>query len=204
MIDLLSSPEFFGLCATVSPSRSPDIQFVPISRTPTLNPGKNDPTNHPRFVADLTSVLSATTAVAPEVPSVPRISVQNVDENISQKLSSPAVDPTAATTSEVPPISVPPIPSHDVGGSEPSKFSSGGVDPATAKDNEPNWKSALYASTKVAIDMVGETPDVFIPLKSVARGIFAALKYYDVCHCFFWSFISLTFELGSNSKPQST
>jgi len=40
--------------------------------------------------------------------------------------------------------------------------------------------SAAYSSTKVVIDVVKESSDVFLPLKSVASGLAALLKHYDV------------------------
>jgi len=46
--------------------------------------------------------------------------------------------------------------------------------------NEPSWMSAAYSSTKVVIDVVKESSDVFPPLKSVAGGLAAIVKHYDV------------------------
>ena len=46
--------------------------------------------------------------------------------------------------------------------------------------NEPSWMSAAYSSAKVVIDVVKESSDVFPPLKSVAGGLAAILKHYDV------------------------
>ena len=191
VVNLLSGPELFDFCATVGPSRPSDIQSAPDFRAPVPANDKDDPANDSSHVVDPTPVLPATTTVTSEIPSVPFISVQNVDESAPTKLLGSVVDPigasstTATTASEVPSISVPSTPSHGVSGSEPSKLSSSGVDPATAKDNKPNWKSTLYAGAKIAVDVVKETSDAFTPLKSVAGGISAVLKYYDVCHyCF--------------------
>ena len=51
--------------------------------------------------------------------------------------------------------------------------------------NEPksdsNLGSTIYASTKVVVDVVKESTDVFPPLKSVMGGLSAILKHYDVC-----------------------
>ena len=47
-------------------------------------------------------------------------------------------------------------------------------------NNESSWMSAAYSSTKVVIDVVKESSDVFPPLKSVASGLAALLKHYDV------------------------
>ena len=188
VVSLLSGPEFLDFRATVGPSRPSDIHSAPDFRAPVP---ANDPANDASHVVDPTPVLPATTTVTSEIPSVPSISVQNVNESAPIKLLGSVVDPisalptTATTASEVPSISVPSTPFHGVGGSEPSKLSSSGVDPAIAKDDKPNWKSTLYAGTKIAIDVVKETSDAFTPLKSVAGGISAVLKYYDVCHyCF--------------------
>ena len=46
--------------------------------------------------------------------------------------------------------------------------------------NESSWMTAAYSSTKVVIDVVKESSDVFPPLKSVASGLAAVLKHYDV------------------------
>ena len=191
MVSLLSGSELSDSYATVGPSRPSNIKSVPVLHTPVLDTNENDATNDSGPVPNSTSFLSAATAVTSEVPSVSRISVQNVGKRIPPKLSSSAVDPTTAssttvaTASEVPSISIPPTPSHDGGESEPSKPLRGGADPATGKDNGPNWKSTLYAGAKVVIDVVKEMSDACTPLKSVAGGISAVLKYYDVCHSFF-------------------
>ena len=98
----------------------------------------------------------------------------------------PVIDPTATspatagTTSEIPPVSGPRISVHDVDENDPPKLSSYGVNPAAAYENKSNWKSTLYAGGKVALDLVKESSDVFTPLKSVAGGLSAVLKYYDV------------------------
>ena len=41
--------------------------------------------------------------------------------------------------------------------------------------------STVYASTKVVVDVVKESSDVFPPLKSVAGCLMVILKHYDVC-----------------------
>ena len=46
--------------------------------------------------------------------------------------------------------------------------------------NESSWVSAAYSSAKVVVDVVKESSDVFPPLKSVASGLAAVLKHYDV------------------------
>ena len=53
-------------------------------------------------------------------------------------------------------------------------------DEGAATQNESSWIAAAYSSTKVVIDVVKESSDVFPPLKSVAGGLAAVLKHYDV------------------------
>ena len=55
-----------------------------------------------------------------------------------------------------------------------------GVAPSDTKI-ESGLGSVMYASTKVVIDVVKESSDVFPLLKSVAGGLSAVLKHYDVC-----------------------
>ena len=47
--------------------------------------------------------------------------------------------------------------------------------------SESSLGSTVYASTKVVIDVVKESSDVFPPLKSVVGGLSAILKHCDVC-----------------------
>jgi len=65
---------------------------------------------------------------------------------------------------------------------------------------EPSWMSAAYSSTKVVIDVVKESSDVFPPLKSVASGLAAILKHYDVQPLALFPSITLTIALASNSQ----
>ena len=74
---------------------------------------------------------------------------------------------------------------------------------AATSDNKPesSWKSAAYASAKVVVDVVKESSDVFVPLKSVAGGLATILKHYDV-----WSIsallpVALTVTSASDSQP---
>ena len=60
------------------------------------------------------------------------------------------------------------------------KLSSYTIDPAAAYENKQNWKLTLQASTGLFIDVLKESSDVCTPLKSVAGGLCAVLKYYDV------------------------
>ena len=72
----------------------------------------------------------------------------------------------------------------DFNKSEPVKLSSYVIDPSAAYENKSNWKSTAYASTKLVIDVVKESSDIFTPLKSVAGGLSAVLKHYDVRYAY--------------------
>ena len=50
----------------------------------------------------------------------------------------------------------------------------------TGNEEKSSWKSVAYSSTKVVIDVVKESSDIFPPLKSIAGGLAAILKHYDV------------------------
>ena len=81
------------------------------------------------------------------------------------------------------------------------KLSSYTVDPTAAYKNKPSWKSNLQASAGLFVDVLKESSDVCTPLKSVAGGLCAVLKYYDVWYaCFARPFIPLTFEPANGSK----
>jgi hypothetical protein len=54
------------------------------------------------------------------------------------------------------------------------------VDPVAAHENKSTWKSTAYSTTKLAINMVKESSDVFPPLKSVVGGLSAILQHCDV------------------------
>ena len=69
-----------------------------------------------------------------------------------------------------------PIPNIDKG--KPVKLSSYTVDPTAAY--KPDWKSTLHASAGLVVDVLKESSDAFTPLKSVAGGLSAILKHYDV------------------------
>ena len=64
----------------------------------------------------------------------------------------------------------------DEGLKSPDRTTDGGA----ANQNKSSWISAAYSSTKVAIDMVKESSDVFPPLKSVAGCLATLLKHCDV------------------------
>ena len=59
--------------------------------------------------------------------------------------------------------------------------------------------SAAYSSTKVVINVVKESSDVFPPLKSVASGLAAILKHYDVWPLSSFPLVILMAALASNS-----
>ena len=52
---------------------------------------------------------------------------------------------------------------------------------STSEDKpESSLASTVYASTKVVVDVVKESSDVFPPLKALAGGLMAILKHHDV------------------------
>jgi hypothetical protein len=87
---------------------------------------------------------------------------------------------------------------------KPVKLSSYIVDPTAAyEDNKPGWKSTLHTSAGLVIDIVKESSDAFTPLKSVAGGLSAILKHYDVRHLYSAKHCTpLTLGLASDSKPR--
>jgi len=66
--------------------------------------------------------------------------------------------------------------------------------------NKPNWMSATYSSAKVVIDVVKESSDVFPPLKSVASGLAAILKHYEVWPLSSFQSTTLIIPLASNNQ----
>ena len=74
---------------------------------------------------------------------------------------------------------------------------------ATSEDKaESGWRSTAYASAKVVVDVVKESSDVFVPLKSAAGALTVILKHYDV-----WcisSASSMILTITPASKGQST
>ena len=54
------------------------------------------------------------------------------------------------------------------------------VDLGVTPENKSDMKSTAYATTKLAINLVKESSDVFPPLKSVAGGLSAILDHCDV------------------------
>ena len=82
--------------------------------------------------------------------------------------------------SQTTPVSGHPSPAPNVDEGKPAKLSSYAIDPTAAYENKLNWKSTLYASAGLAVDVLKESSDAFTPLKSVAGGLSAILKHYDV------------------------
>ena len=146
--------------------------------------------------------LGATVGPARPLDALPvsthRLSVSNVNKKEPANVPSPVVGLTAtlpatvSTASEIPSVPGPPISVHDVDRNDPPRLSSYGVNPTATYENKSNWKSTLYAGGKVTLDLVKESSDVFTPLKSVARGLSAVLKYYDVRRSCFLSICLLT------------
>lgn len=109
---------------------------------------------------------------------------------------------TDDTTSEIPAVSDHRLSVSNIHEGEPVKLSSYIVDPSAAYESKSSWKSTVYALTKVVIDAVKESSDVFTPLKAVAGGLSAVLKHYDV-RCSYLATLSaqLTFvELASDGE----
>ena len=65
---------------------------------------------------------------------------------------------------------------------------------------ESSWKSTAYSSTKVVIDVIKESSDAFPPLKSVASGLAAVLKHYDVRSLSSIQSTILTIALASDNQ----
>jgi len=70
--------------------------------------------------------------------------------------------------------------------------------------NNSSWVSAAYSSTKVVIDVVKESSDVFPPLKSVASSLATVLKHYDVRSLSFVSSAILTTALASDNQSENS
>ena len=146
-------------------------------------------------IVDLTTTLSATGGDPPDISPIS-----------GHGLSVPKVNPTVTLsvpggeTPEVSPVSGPHVSVVDVDDSKPAKLSSYTVDPTAAYKNKSNWKSTLYTTAGVVIDVVKESSDVFTPLKSVAGGLSAVLKYYDV-RCSYLPFACvLTLQQASDGE----
>ena len=92
----------------------------------------------------------------------------------------------------------------NVNESEPAKLSSYVIDPSAAYENKLSWRSTVYASAKVVIDVVKESSDVFTPLKSVAGGLSAVLNHYDVRYTYLASSPTPFTVIGAASDGEST
>jgi len=55
------------------------------------------------------------------------------------------------------------------------------IDPSAAYEKKTSWKSTAFSATKLAINIVKDSSDVFPPLKSVVGSLSAILKICDVC-----------------------
>ena len=92
--------------------------------------------------------------------------------------SSTKLGATGGATSQTSPVSGHHPPAPDADENKPVKLSSYTVDPTAAY--KPDWKSTLHASAGLVLDVLKESSDAFTPLKSVAGGLSAILKHYDV------------------------
>ena len=109
---------------------------------------------------------------------------------------------TGGATSEIPSGSGHHPPTPDVDESRPISLSSYIIDPTAAYEKKTDWKSTLYSSAGLVVDVLKESSDAFTPLKSVAGCLSAILKHYDVRYMdFFEPFIPLTFEPASDGEP---
>jgi hypothetical protein len=61
------------------------------------------------------------------------------------------------------------------------KSSDHAADTGATPGSTSDWKSTTYAATKLAINLVKESSDVFPPLGSVMGGLSAILDHCDVC-----------------------
>ena len=92
---------------------------------------------------------------------------------------------TGETALQIPSVSSHYPPDPNVDENEPGDISNCVIDPTTVYENKPNWKSPVYASVGLAVDVLKESSDAFTPLKSVVGGLSAVLKYYGVRYsCF--------------------
>ena len=87
---------------------------------------------------------------------------------------------TGGAASGIPSASARHPSAHNVNENKPGNLSSYLVDPTAAYENKPELSSTAYASARLAIDVLKESSDAFAPLKSVAGGLSAILKHYDV------------------------
>ena len=85
---------------------------------------------------------------------------------------------TGGATSQAAPVSAHHPPAPGVDENERVKPSSCTVDPTAAY--KPDRKSTLHASAGVVLDVLKESSNACAPLRSVAGGLSAILKHYDV------------------------
>ena len=70
-------------------------------------------------------------------------------------------------------------------------------------ENTPGWKTTAYSGVKMALEVVRESSDVFVPFKSAVGGLSALLKQYDV-GLPYWktgSWLIIYGVMESNSSP---
>ena len=77
------------------------------------------------------------------------------------------------------------VPGRDQSDADPPESPDHTVDPGAASVNKSSWTSTAYATTKLAINLVKESSDVFPPLKSVVGGLSAILNHCDVWYISF-------------------
>ena len=149
---------------------------------------------------------SDTEGIVPSIPPRPRSQVggkQNSRFSFNSFLQFES-GATGDATSQIPSASDHHPSASNVDESKPVELSSYIVDPTAAYENKPNWKSTLYASAGLAIDVVKESSDVFTPLKSVAGGLSAVLRYYDVRRVYLLKLWRRSFfESASDGEPRN-
>ena len=106
-------------------------------------------------------------------------------------ISSPRNTGNYAVTNRTRPIS-----REDEGLNSPDRT----IDKGAVNQNKSSWMSTAYSSTKVVIDVVKESSDVFPPLKSVVGGLAALLKHCDVRSFSLIPPTVLMIALASNSQ----
>ena len=142
--------------------------------------------------------------IRPSESTLPILQRRKPDSESTQFSPSSQFDlgATGGATPNIPSVSGHHLPGPNADESKPVGLSSYIIDPTAAYENKPDWKSTLHASAGLVIDVVKESSDVFTPLKSVAGGLCAILKHYDVRYPYFTKhFTPLTFELASDGEP---
>ena len=118
-----------------------------------------DPLHH---VAHATNTFALATSGIPVPP-------QSRDQ-LPQHLSPPSSP--VASSSHTPPTSP-----------DSTQKGSTAVNSPPPPATTPGFLSTAYSGTKTILEVVRESSDVFVPLKSVAGGLAAIFKQYDVSSC---------------------